>query len=354
MHCDHFSTSSRLDSRFVADSSFANENRANSYNGRTICESQLVGVGRLCGGVVVKHVLICAFALVGLVSACSSSESAKTASTTAVTTAPVAVTDPPSTEPAATNPAATEPADTAPSASEPVATEPAATTPADTEPAGTQPAVTDPAPPETEALAPSDPLDDLDQDGAVDEKCGTADLGGGLIVNTLCNEFLVPTPENGVTPTAQSVLNIPSPGWPDLDNVDANVKVATTTDGRRVAIYILGSDALFDSGKDRLRTTSEPPLAAVVASIQQRFPGGTIVVRGAADSVGDAAANQSLSERRAASVRDKLVALGLDAATITSLGLGASVPAAEEANPDGTVSDIGRQVNRRVEIAVLA
>jgi outer membrane protein OmpA-like peptidoglycan-associated protein len=284
-----------------------------------------------------RHLLIGTIALVGLISACSGSDSAKTVSTTAaVATTAVSGTDAPSTGSAATEPAATDP----------VATEPAATEPAATEPAATEPAV-------TEAPAPSDPLDDLDQDGSTDKVCGTADLGGGLVVNTLCNKELIPSPETGVIPTAQSVLNLPSPGWPDLDNVDATLKVATTTDGRRVAIYILGSDALFDSGKDQLRTTSEPPIAAVVASIKQRFPGGTIVVRGAADSVGNADANQSLSERRAASVKDKLVSLGIDPATITSLGLGASVPAAEETNPDGTVSDIGRQVNRRVEIEVL-
>ena len=45
-----------------------------------------------------------------------------------------------------------------------------------------------------------DELDDLDEDGSFDERCGTADLGGGLVVQTLCNTALVPTPEGGVLP----------------------------------------------------------------------------------------------------------------------------------------------------------
>ncbi len=270
-----------------------------------------------------------------------------------------AVTEPAVTEPAVTEPAATEPAVTEPAATEPAVTEPAVTDPAATEPPSTEPAATEPPsvatdPTVTEPEAPADPLDDLDQDGAVDEVCGSADLGAGLVVETLCNEYLVPTPEDGVVPTPQSVLRLPSPGWPDLDAVDATVRVARTSDGRRVAIYILGSDALFDSGSAGLRSTAQPPLAAVVASIQARFPGAPIVVRGAADSVGDPAANQTLSEQRAASVSAELAALGLDPALLSAVGLGATVPVAEEVGADGSVSEMGRQVNRRVEIAVVA
>ena len=196
-------------------------------------------------------------------------------------------------------------------------------------------------------------LDDLDEDGSADERCGTADLGGGLIVEPLCNTALVPTPEEGVTPLPNSLLTLPSPTrWEDLADVDAVIKVATRADGTHVVIYVLGSDTLFDSGSATVRSTAQPPLAAIVASISARFPGQPISVRGAADSVGEPAANQSLSEQRAAAVAAQLAALGLPADGITSLGLGEDVPVAAETNPDGSVSEIGRQVNRRVEIVV--
>ena len=196
-------------------------------------------------------------------------------------------------------------------------------------------------------------LDDLDEDGSADERCGTADLGGGLVVEPLCNAALIPTPEEGVTPLPGSMLTLPSPTrWEDLADVDAVVKVATRPDGTHVVIYVLGSDTLFDSGSATVRSTAQPPLAAIVASISARFPGQPISVRGAADSVGEPAANQSLSEQRAAAVATQLAALGLPAGAITSLGLGEDVPVAAETNADGSVSEIGRQVNRRVEIVV--
>lgn len=224
-------------------------------------------------------------------------------------------------------------------------------------------AATEPAAPETipaadsvpasEAAASLNPLDDLDEDGEADALCGTADLGGGLIVQPLCDTSLQPSPEDGVRPTVGSLLLLPAPPrWTDLADVDATVRVARTVDGRRVAIYVLGSDTLFDSGSASIRSTAQPPLTAIIASITDRYPQAPIEVRGAADSVGSREANQQLSEQRARAVADTLAALGLDAGRITSRGLGADAPVAEETSDDGSVSELGRQVNRRVEIVV--
>jgi outer membrane protein OmpA-like peptidoglycan-associated protein len=230
---------------------------------------------------------------------------------------------------------------------------PDTTAPATPNTAAPDTATPDTAAPETTAAGPLGELDDLDEDGAADERCGTADLGGGLIVEPLCNTALVPTPEEGVLPLPNSLLTLPSPTrWDDLADVDATIKVATRPDGTHVVIYVLGSDTLFDSGSATVRSTAQPPLAAIVASINARFPGMPISVRGAADSVGEPAANQTLSEQRAAAVAAELATLGLSAALITSLGLGETVPVAAEINPDGSVSEVGRQVNRRVEIVV--
>ena len=77
-----------------------------------------------------------------------------------------------------------------------------------------------------------------------------------------------------------------------------------------------------------------------------------MTVRGAADSVGDPVTNQSLSEQRASAVAADLVGRGIPAELLASIGLGEAVPVAEEFNVDGPVSDIGQQVNRRVEIVV--
>ncbi|MEQ1703193.1 MAG: hypothetical protein ABMA25_24065, partial [Ilumatobacteraceae bacterium] len=72
---------------------------------------------------------------------------------------------------------------------------------------------TEPATPDaTEAAAPETTpavlgeLDDLDEDGSADERCGTADLGAGLVVEPLCNTALIPSPEEGVAPLPNSLL----------------------------------------------------------------------------------------------------------------------------------------------------
>lgn len=273
-----------------------------------------------------------------LFAACSGDDAPEAASSAPASSASV-------TEPDATPaPATAAPVDTQAPTTDPAVTEPADTSVADTVPA-TEPATGD--------TTPLDPLDDLDEDGTRDETCGTVDLGGGLVVNTLCDTALVPTPEEGVVPTAGSLLLLPAPTrWDDLADVDATVRVAGTPDGGRVIIYVLGSDTLFDSGSATVRSTATPPLDAIVASIGTRFPDATIEVRGAADSVGEPAANQALSEQRAASVAAELTARGVPGDRVTSIGLGELVPVAEETTPDGGVSDIGRQVNRRVEIVV--
>ncbi|MGB8858565.1 MAG: OmpA family protein [Ilumatobacteraceae bacterium] len=277
---------------------------------------------------------VLALACVLVCSACGADSSSPSAATAATTGGSVAA-------PADAETAETAAPDTA--ADDTVASDTA--TP-DTETAETEAST-------TLSDAPLDPLDDLDEDGSRDETCGTVDLGGGLVVNTLCNTALVPTPEDGVIPTAQSLLLLPAPTrWEDLADVDATIRVSTAPDGHRVVIYVLGSDTLFDSGRSAVRSTAQPPLAAIVASIGSRFPDAPIVVRGAADSVGSAASNQTLSEQRAAAVAAALTGLGIDSARITSIGLGSSVPVAEETAADGSVSEIGRQVNRRVEIVV--
>jgi outer membrane protein OmpA-like peptidoglycan-associated protein len=70
-----------------------------------------------------------------------------------------------------------------------------------------------------------------------------------------------------------------------------------------------------------------------------------ILIEGHTDNVGNAAANQTLSEKRAAAVRQVLVdKYGIAAARITTAGFGATKPAA----PNTTAE--GRQQNRRVEL----
>ena len=77
----------------------------------------------------------------------------------------------------------------------------------------------------------------------------------------------------------------------------------------------------------------------------QEHPELKLAIEGHTDATGQAAANQTLSERRAAAVREALVAqFAIDGARLTSKGLGQSKPVGPNTTPEG------RQQNRRVEL----
>ena len=105
-------------------------------------------------------------------------------------------------------------------------------------------------------------------------------------------------------------------------------------------------ELVFPTASDRLAGTDWPILAAVAEVLKQN-PGFKIEVAGHTDSTGDAKANQALSERRAAAVKQALVEkYGADGARVTSRGWGAEQPLQDNKTPDG------RAINRRVEIVL--
>jgi outer membrane protein OmpA-like peptidoglycan-associated protein len=105
------------------------------------------------------------------------------------------------------------------------------------------------------------------------------------------------------------------------------------------------SDVLFDFGKYTLRGEAREKLAKV-SGIILAHPGLKIEVEGHTDSVGSDAFNQRLSEQRASTVRDYLVAQGIAQNMVTSQGFGETRPVATND------TNAGRQQNRRVELVV--
>jgi outer membrane protein OmpA-like peptidoglycan-associated protein len=100
----------------------------------------------------------------------------------------------------------------------------------------------------------------------------------------------------------------------------------------------------FDFNKPSLRGDSDAVLRQVAAFLNAN-PVVRIELQGHTDSVGDAAANQKLSEARAASVQAWLVQHGVASARITSAGYGKTRPVTTNDTEEG------RARNRRVEIA---
>ncbi len=105
------------------------------------------------------------------------------------------------------------------------------------------------------------------------------------------------------------------------------------------------SDVLFDTGKSTLRPEAREKLAKI-SGIVLAYPDLRLAIEGNTDSVGSDAMNQTLSEQRAASVRDYLVKENIPAASMTSQGFGETQPVASNDTAEG------RQQNRRVEMVV--
>ena len=100
----------------------------------------------------------------------------------------------------------------------------------------------------------------------------------------------------------------------------------------------------FDTGSDRIRPESTPTLVEIAQMLKDHDE-LAILIEGHTDNVGNAASNQTLSERRAAAVRQALVdKYGIDGGRLTTAGFGSTKPAAPNTTPEG------RQTNRRVEL----
>ena len=125
--------------------------------------------------------------------------------------------------------------------------------------------------------------------------------------------------------------------------VQLNVVLDTRETARGLIVNL--SDVLFDTGSANLKPGAREKLARV-SGILASQQGLRLEVEGHTDSVGSDASNQSLSERRAESVRAYLVQNKILAATVGTAGFGESKPVAT----NDTAS--GRQQNRRVELVV--
>ncbi|MFB0963583.1 MAG: OmpA family protein [Pseudomonas sp.] len=107
-------------------------------------------------------------------------------------------------------------------------------------------------------------------------------------------------------------------------------------------------DVKFDFDKADVKQDSYSDIENL-AEFMKQYPQTATTVEGHTDSVGNAAYNQKLSERRAAAVRDTLVnQFGVEADRVNAVGYGKDRPVADNATSEG------RAINRRVEASVEA
>jgi outer membrane protein OmpA-like peptidoglycan-associated protein len=133
-----------------------------------------------------------------------------------------------------------------------------------------------------------------------------------------------------------------------LDARDAQIKQlqdslnAKQTDRGTLVTF---GDVLFATNKADLKSSGLVNINKLAQFLQEN-PDRKVIVEGYTDSTGAANYNQSLSERRADSVRTALVKMGVDPARIVSQGYGKEYPVAENSSVSG------RAMNRRVEVTI--
>lgn len=84
-----------------------------------------------------------------------------------------------------------------------------------------------------------------------------------------------------------------------------------------------------------------------LAKFLQKYPNRNVLIEGHTDSIGSEEYNQDLSQRRAESVKEKLVGDGVGPDRITTVGYGKKYPAVSND------TDANRALNRRVEVIIL-
>lgn len=112
----------------------------------------------------------------------------------------------------------------------------------------------------------------------------------------------------------------------------------------RGMVITLG-DVLFGTDQANL-TANGMATAKKLADVLNSNPQRTVLIEGFTDSTGSSAHNLDLSKRRAESVRNALLDLGISRDRIATNGYGAAFPAA------GNDTAGNRQMNRRVEIVL--
>ncbi|WP_428231627.1 DUF5723 family protein [Flavobacterium sp.] len=183
------------------------------------------------------------------------------------------------------------------------------------------------------------PWPDTDGDGVLDkdDACPTV---AGLAENKGC-----------------PVLDADKDGVPD--NVDECPLVAGPADNKGCPkvtkatlekLKVEAKSIFFVTGKATLSDAKKGETSGrldAIKEILKNYPNAKFAINGHTDNVGNAKANQKLSEERAKVVMDALIAKGVNPDNLSSQGFGASKPVASNKTASG------RAQNRRTEIVYL-
>jgi outer membrane protein OmpA-like peptidoglycan-associated protein len=138
---------------------------------------------------------------------------------------------------------------------------------------------------------------------------------------------------------------------PETRTVDVPARGTITVDFQLRPALVQGqvltfNNIYFDFDSAVIKAESHPVLDGIVAMFLEN-ENARVQIAGHCDSDGSSEYNQGLSERRAASVFDYLVAHGVPARRLTTVGYGESQPLVPN------TSDANKAQNRRIEFTVL-
>jgi OmpA-OmpF porin, OOP family len=105
----------------------------------------------------------------------------------------------------------------------------------------------------------------------------------------------------------------------------------------------ISKQVLFESGSDQLKPESTAALEIIKQYLTDKSYISTLRVECHTDNTGNAATNQSLTEKRALAICKKLVEMGVDCKRLLAVGFGDSKPVADNSSPDGKAQN--RRVN---------
>lgn len=123
-----------------------------------------------------------------------------------------------------------------------------------------------------------------------------------------------------------------------------NAKVERVGEGIALSF---DSGILFGFNSSTLQPEAKTNIKKL-ADILKKYPDSNILVTGHTDSDGTEQYNQTLSEKRAKAVSDYTIAQGINSSRLSTKGLGETEPVASNETVEG------KQLNRRVEIAIYA
>lgn len=131
------------------------------------------------------------------------------------------------------------------------------------------------------------------------------------------------------------------------EELEQNIPGATVERVGEGINVTFASGLLFDFDSDVIRGEARENLDELAASLEE-YDDSDLLIVGHTDAKGTESYNQDLSERRSQAARRYLASRGVDSARIDIRGRGEYEPVASNE------TESGRQLNRRVEVAIYA